>query len=62
MKTLSLIEMENVQGGGFWESMAIGTLCGVVGVIAGSVTMGAGFAAGIVCNAIFYPATKGPSY
>lgn len=59
MKKLELNQMENLAGGGFWESMAITVLCGVVGVIAASATAGAGFFAGIACSAMFYPATTG---
>tara|TARA_B100000780_G_C20914607_1_gene364225 strand:+ start:318 stop:503 length:186 start_codon:yes stop_codon:yes gene_type:complete len=59
MKNLELNQMENLQGGGFWESMAVTTLCSAVGILAGAASMGAGFAAGLVCNAMFYGATTG---
>lgn len=54
MKNLSLVEMENISGGGFINGfcigMGIGTgAIGIVAVVAGSVTGGIGAA---VCGAL----------
>jgi hypothetical protein len=56
MKTLQLNQMSRIEGGGdtpWWGTLTMSTVCGVVGVVAGTATLGAGFAAGIACSFIF---------
>lgn len=51
MKKLELNQMENLDGGSFWGELTLTGVCGVVGAIAGTATMGAGFIVGFACSA-----------
>lgn len=51
MKKLDLTQMENLEGGGFWGELGLTGVCGIVGAVAGTATLGAGFIVGFACSA-----------
>ncbi len=51
MKKLELNQMENLEGGDFWGELTLTGVCGIVGAVAGSATMGVGFVVGFACSA-----------
>ena len=52
MKKLELKQMQNLEGGtSFWGELGLSGVCGIVGMVAGTATMGAGFIVGFACSA-----------